>query len=118
MNYFKTIFQAAVISGALALGAAATAEAAPLAQAPTPATAAIAEDTSNVIDVRHKRRYSRWCARNPRACNRRYAHRRYYHRRHYPGYAYYPRHHYPRYYGYPYGYGYYGAPRVGLWFSF
>jgi hypothetical protein len=124
MRHFKSIFQAAILSGALALGAATAAQAAPLAQAPTPATVDLAKGTSNIIAVYHTRRHARWCNRHPRACNRRYANRRYwnrryYNRRYYPGYAYYPRHYYRPYYSpYYYDYGYYGRPRVGLWFGF
>jgi hypothetical protein len=118
MNYAKSIFQAAILAGGLALGSAAS-QAMPLAPSPAPAQTDAAKASNGVTEVAYSARY---CYRHPRACN--YNRHRYYGRRYYPRYYgyrpyYYPRYYgYNRYYGYPYGYGYYGSPGVGLFFGF
>jgi hypothetical protein len=119
MRYLKSIFQAAVITGALALGTAAS-QAMPLAQSPAPAAIDVAKASNGIVDVRHRTRSSRWCYRNPRACDRRrYGYRRNYYRPHYyPRYYGYNPYYYPRYRGYGYPYYGYGSPGVGLFFRF
>jgi hypothetical protein len=119
MRYLKSIFQAAVITGALALGTAA-AQAMPLAQSPAPATVDIAKASNGITEVSRR---SRWCYRHPRSCDRRYYGRRYYRNRnyyrpYYPRYYGYNRYYYPRHYGYGYPYYGYASPGVGLFFSF
>jgi hypothetical protein len=122
MNYVKSIFQAAIVAGGLALGSAAS-QAMPLAQSPAPAQTDAATALNGVTEVAYSARY---CYRHPRACG--YYRNRYYRHRYYRPY-YYPRYYgYRPYYGYPgygyyggypyYGYGYYGRPRIGFWWGF
>jgi hypothetical protein len=119
MRYFKTIFQVAMVAGALALGTAA-AEAMPLVQAPAEAAIDAAKASNGIINVHRRTRYSRWCYRHPRSCDRRrYAYRRNYYRPHYyPRYYGYNPYYYPRYYGRGYPYYGYASPGVGLFFRF